>query len=71
MLLTEMTFGMLVLKIARYGLIFLLCVAVIVTLFSKKISSTEKRGFWLDMAFAPLGLLYEMYEWLFGRKKSK
>jgi hypothetical protein len=68
MLLVEIALG---LKIFRYSLIGLFVLLLIITLFSKKISSTEKKGFWLDMLLMPLGTLYELYVWFFRSKKSK
>ena len=70
MITLEISIGLLVIDLLQYSLLALFVVAILISIFSKKVTRTQKTGFWLDMAFAPLGLIYEFIAWLFGGKKK-
>jgi hypothetical protein len=71
MLILDLPFGLLVLEILRYAILILFVVAFVGILFSKQLTKTQRRGFWLDMLLFPLGLIYEVVSSAFSFRKPK
>lgn len=70
MITAEISIGLLVLKVFRYSMLALFIVGILITIFSKKVTRTQKTGFWLDMAFCSAGPDLRIYSAAFWSQKE-